>query len=134
MIPIKYHWFFVSYIFIVYLFDVINIFVSLYNFSQTLRWFDSPKFLKWLIIWNGGSSRDFGSSFQGKPTNFFVRVFGSVMWSISADVVWQWSRIIWGHRVMLFCVDEIKGGTIFFERQGDTIFSPRVFPMLAIVI
>ena len=30
-----------------------------------------------------------------------------------------------GHRVLLFCVDEIK---------GDTIFSPRVFPMLAIVI
>ena len=32
-----------------------NLYISLYNFSQILRWFDSPKFLKWLIIWNGGS-------------------------------------------------------------------------------
>ena len=38
--------FFVSYIFIVYLFDVTNICVSLDNFGQTLRWFDSSRFLK----------------------------------------------------------------------------------------
>ena len=30
--------------------------MSLYNFGQTLRWFDSPKFLEWLIIWNWGSN------------------------------------------------------------------------------
>ena len=51
-ISIKYHRFFISHIFIVYLFDVINLCVSLYNFGQTLRWFDSPRFLEWLIIWN----------------------------------------------------------------------------------
>ena len=38
-----------------YLFDVINLYISLYIFGQTLRWFDSPRFLEWLIIWNGGS-------------------------------------------------------------------------------
>ena len=38
-----------------HLFDVINLYISLYNFSQTLRWFDSSKFLEWLIIWNGWS-------------------------------------------------------------------------------
>jgi hypothetical protein len=32
--------------FIVYLFDVINFYVSFYNFGQTLRWFDSPNFLE----------------------------------------------------------------------------------------
>ena len=56
MIPIKYIRFFVSYIFIVYLFDVIIFCVSLYNFGQTLKWFDSTRFLEWLIIWNGGST------------------------------------------------------------------------------
>jgi len=40
----------------VHLFDVINLYIFLYNFGQTLRWFDSPRFLKWLIIWNGGSN------------------------------------------------------------------------------
>ena len=35
MIPIKYHWFFVNYIFIVYLFDIINLCNSFNNFSQT---------------------------------------------------------------------------------------------------
>ena len=55
MIPIIIR-FFVSYIFIVHLFDVINLYISLYNFGQTLKWFDSPKFLEWLIIWNGWST------------------------------------------------------------------------------
>ena len=73
----------------------------------------------------------FRVSFQGNRTVFFVLVFGSVMWSISAAAaaaaaaVWRWSRIVWGIGSLLLCVDEIK---------GDTIFSPRVFPMLAIVI
>ena len=39
-----------------HLFDVINLYISLYNFGQILRWFDSPRFLEWLIIWNGGST------------------------------------------------------------------------------
>jgi len=39
----------------VHLFDFINLYISLYNFGQTLRWFDSLRFLEWLIIWNGGS-------------------------------------------------------------------------------
>ena len=39
-----------------HLFDVIIFYISLYNFGQTLRWFDSPRFLEWLIIWNGGNS------------------------------------------------------------------------------
>ena len=55
MIPINIIKFFVSYIFIVYLFDVINFSIFLYNFGQTLRWLDSPKFLESLIIWNGGN-------------------------------------------------------------------------------
>jgi hypothetical protein len=38
----------------VYLFDVINFCISLYNFGQTLKWFGSPRFLEYLIIWNGG--------------------------------------------------------------------------------
>ena len=49
-ISIKYHRFFISHIFIVYLFDVINFCVSLYNFGQTLRWFDSSRFLEWRIV------------------------------------------------------------------------------------
>ena len=39
-----------------HLFDVINLYISLYNFGQTLRLFDSPRFLEWLIIWNGEST------------------------------------------------------------------------------
>jgi len=39
----------------VHLFDVIIFYISLYNFGQTLKWFDSLRFLEWLIIWNGGS-------------------------------------------------------------------------------
>jgi len=38
-------------------FDVINLYISLYNFGQTLRWFNSLRFLEWLIIWNEGSTK-----------------------------------------------------------------------------
>ena len=44
--------FFISYIFIVHQFDIINFYISLYNFGQTWYCFDSPRFLGCLIIWN----------------------------------------------------------------------------------
>ena len=42
--------FFINYIFIVHQFDIINFYISLYNFGQIWNCFDSPRFLKCLIV------------------------------------------------------------------------------------
>ena len=64
-----------------HLFDVINFYISLYNFGQTLRWFDSPRFLEWLIIWNGASSNqsEFGTK-KKKVVGWRLSSYRSPCW------------------------------------------------------
>ena len=47
---------FSRYIFIVHQFDIINLYIPLYNLGQIWDCFNSPKFLECLLIWDGGSS------------------------------------------------------------------------------
>ena len=89
-------------IFIVHQFDIINLYISFYNFSQTWYCFDSPRFLWCLIIWNGGSMYCTGMSvfFCCKECWMDFRKYGTVMW-LTKTRLWFGaicaSSMLWAH-------------------------------------